>query len=87
MEYNGTDFAIKPLHHDPKRMAREFLRIRGVAYNDLITGDHAADLFAEFNKAIIDWNSQMEKLWAERMNLELPKPFIVDAKGSVLCSK
>lgn len=61
-----TEAMFKPLRHDPKRLAREFLRLRGVSYKDLITGDHAADLFVEFNKHITDWNIQVEKLLEEQ---------------------
>lgn len=40
------------LRRDPMDEARTFLMLRGVLYNDLITGDHAAALFVEWAKAI-----------------------------------
>lgn len=65
--------AVLDIQRDPKRLAREFLRIRGVSYKDLITGDHAADLFIEFNKAMIDWSNRSLGLVEETLKY-MPMP-------------
>lgn len=50
---------------DPKQQARHYLRLRGVAYNDLITGDHAAQLLADWANAVMERDEHVMKLMHE----------------------
>jgi hypothetical protein len=65
---------------DLKRLARDFLHCRGVAYNDLITGDHAADLLVNWAKAMTTWEEKIEqqRLEAALISLYPSPPFLMN---------
>jgi hypothetical protein len=67
---------------DPKQMARDFLRHRGVEYCDLITGDHAADLLVYWMHAFTEWDRvQAEnRIRTERMQFAFETVTIADPK-------
>lgn len=67
---------------DPMDEARTFLMLRGVMYNDLITGDHAAALFVEWAKAINARDEHILKLLDDWNALQLsPLNMIPQPKG------
>lgn len=55
---------------DPKRLAENYLRAVGVNYNDLITGDHAAQLFADFNRRMVDYCNELSRAYNEKLKYE-----------------
>ena len=50
-----SQWKITPRRPNPKHMAEQFLHFNQVEYNDLITGDHAADLLAKWILWMTDW--------------------------------
>lgn len=60
-----NEFPKKPslsaLISPPCQQARQYLLMKGVAYNDLITGDHACFLLAQWTREMTDWFDKKEK--------------------------
>jgi hypothetical protein len=70
---------------NPFRQAREYLRLRGVAYNDLITGDHAAALFVEWTKAITDRDAQILKMIDDHNAFQINPIRYIPGEAAAMC--
>lgn len=57
---------------DPKRMAMQYLHIKGVTHADLITGDHAADLLVQWSKHMTDCFNAFAAQQSELSKFEIP---------------